>query len=465
MTQSTADPKAIADLLAILDGDVIQPGDSGYDDIRAVWNGVIDRRPALIAQCASVADVAAAVSFGRDQGLPVAVRGGGHNVAGNSVCDDGLVIDLSRMRDVRVDAERHRVHAGGGATIGDVDRAAQETGLAVPLGLVSKTGIAGLTLGGGVGWLRRAYGMASDNLVAAELVTASGEVKRTSTDENPDLLWALRGGGGNFGVVTSFEYRAHPVGPEVYFTLVFHPWSAATEALRFFHAWAAEAPDEVSAFGIVWHCPELDEVPAEYHHQPVVAFAAMHAGRPADGRRTLAPLREFGDPIADLSDTMPYLDVQQLFDEDYPDGMRYYWKSLYLTDLDDAAIAALIELNVTSPSPHSTLDLWQLGGAMARVAADETAFGDRSAPYMLGIEANWENPADDEANIAWARAVFETMRPYSTGAVYFNFPGFYEDPDDTTRTTFGPNYDRLARLKKEHDPANLFRLNQNIKPA
>ena len=457
---------AIQNLQDQLKGELIMPGDSTYDDARAVWNGMIDRRPAMIVRCAGVDDVVAGVGYARDHGLPLAVRGGGHNVAGNAVWDDALVVDLSQMRDVHVDAQRRRVRAAGGATIGDVDKATQQAGLAVPLGLVSETGIAGLTLGGGVGWLRRAYGMASDNVVAAEVVTASGEVVRASEDENADLLWGLRGGGGNFGVVTSFEYRAYPLGPDVYFALVFYPWKDAGSALRWFRQWASDTPDEVSAFAIVWHGPELDEVPAEYHHEPVVTFAAMYAGSASEGERVLAPLRTFGNPIADLSDTMPYVEVQQLFDEDYPaHDMRYYWKSLYLAGLDDEAIDAVAELNLASPSPHSTLDLWQLGGAIARVGDDETPLGDRSAQYMLGIEANWQDPADDEANIAWARTVFDTMRPYSTGGVYMNFPGFYEDAENTMRTTFGANYERLAALKKTYDPANLFRLNQNIKPV
>lgn len=438
-------------------GDVVQPGDPGYDDARAVWNGMIDRRPAVIVRCSDADDVIAALAYARDHAIPLAVRGGGHNVAGSAVCDGGLVVDLSPMRDVEVDAARRRVRAQGGATIGDVDRATQEHGLAVPLGLVSETGIAGLTLGGGLGWLRRSYGMSCDNLVGADVVTAAGERLHTSETENPDLLWALRGGGGGLGVVTSFEFRAYPVGPEVSFALVFHPWKDAAAALRNYREWSGTVSDDVSSFAIVWHAPAIDEIPAEYHHQPVVVYAAAHSGDPADARADLALLRDFGEPIADLSDVMPYLEVQKLFDEDYPaHEMRYYWKSLYLTGLDDQALELLIELNEASPSPHSTLDIWQLGGAFGRVGAEETAFGDRSAPFLLGIEGNWEDAADDEVNIAWARKVHEAMSRFSTGAEYLNFPGFYEDGERTLRTTFGANYGRLAALKKEYDPTGIL---------
>ncbi|NED98249.1 FAD-binding oxidoreductase [Phytoactinopolyspora alkaliphila] len=443
-----------------LRGDLIRPGDAEYDDARAVWNGMIDRLPAAIARCAGTDDVLATVAYARDNALPLTVRGGGHNVSGSAVSDDGVVIDLSRMDAVHVDAARRRVVAGGGATIGDVDRVAQEFGLAVPLGLVSKTGIAGLTLGGGLGWLRRAYGASCDNLVAADVVTATGERLHASETENPELLWGLRGGGGGLGVVTSFEFRAYPVPPQVSFALVFHPWHDAKAALQHYREWADTAPDDVSSFAILWHAPAIDEIPGEYHHQPVVVYAAVHCGDRAEARSDLSPLRDFGNPIADLSDAVPYAEVQQLFDEDYPAHiMRYYWKSLYLTGLDDAALETMRSLNEISPSPHSTLDVWQLGGAFCRVAPDESAFGDRSAPFLLGIEANWEDPADDEANIAWARRVHEAMSRFSTGAEYLNFPGFFEDGEQSLlRKSVGANYARLSDLKGKYDPQGLFAL-------
>ncbi|NDL57320.1 FAD-binding protein [Phytoactinopolyspora sp. XMNu-373] len=418
---------------------------------------MIDRRPALIICCANAHDVATAIAYARQHAMPLSVRGGGHNVAGTAVPDDGIVVDLSRMREVQVDAARRRVRAQGGATIGDVDRASQAAGLAVPLGLVSQTGIAGLTLAGGIGWLRRAYGTSSDNLAAADVITAAGERLHVSETENPELLWGLRGGGGGLGAVTSFEYHAYPVGPDVSFALVFHTWQDAQSALRNYREWASTAPDEVSSFAILWHAPALDEIPAEYHHTPVVTFAAMHLGDSAEARHDLAPLRDFGNPIADLSDVIPYLDAQRAFDDDYPaHELRYYWKSLYLTGLDDDALGLLTKINEASPSPHSTLDIWQLGGAFSRVGAEETAFGDRSAPFLLGIEANWESPDDDNANIQWARNAHQAMSAYSTGAEYLNFPGFYEEGEQVLRASLGANFERLIALRKQHDPTGLF---------
>jgi FAD/FMN-containing dehydrogenase len=445
------------DLETRLHGTLIRPGDAAYDDARAVWNGMIDRRPALIVRCADADDVAAAIAYARQHGMPLSVRGGGHNVAGSAVSADGVVVDLSQMKDVQVDFSHRRVRAQGGATIGDVDRAAQAAGLAVPLGLVSETGIAGLTLSGGIGWLRRAYGTSSDNLVAAEVVTAAGERLHVSETENPELLWGLRGGGGGLGVVTSFEYHAYPVGPDVSFALVFHPWQDAKAAMRNFREWASTAPDEVSAFAILWHAPMLDEIPAEYHHKPVVTYAAVHLGDSAEARHDLAPLRDFGQPIADLSDVVPYLDVQQAFDDDYPaHEKRYYWKSQYLTRLDDDVLDVLAAINEASPSPHSTLDIWQLGGAFSRMGAEETAFGNHSAPYLLGVEANWENPDDDEVNVQWARDAHQAMSAYSTGAEYLNFPGFYEGGEQILRSALGANYERVMGLRKQHDPTGLF---------
>jgi len=450
-------------LEAGLRGRLVRPADEEFESARQVWNGMVDKHPALIARCAGVADVIAAVRFGRDHGLPIAVRGGGHNVAGTGVCDDGLVIDLSSMNGIRVDPERGTVRAEGGVTIGELDHETQAFGLAVPMGVVTATGIAGLTLGGGLGWLRRRHGLSCDNLISADLVTADGQLITTSNERNPELLWALRGGGGNFGVVTSFEYRAHPVGPQIYLAFVVHAGQDAAAALRYYRDWAASAPDEASSFAILWHAPELDEIPVEHHHTPIAVFLAVHCGAHDQAEQDLKPLREFGSPIADLSASMRYLDVQAFFDADYPaHDMRYYWKSHFLRDLPDEAIATLVELNERTPSPHSTLDLWQLGGAFALPNPQDTAFGDRSAPFLLGIECNWEHAADDAASIAWGREAFDRLQPYSTGAQYVNFPGLYEDNDAMVRDAFGPNLDRLTTIKKRYDPNNLFRLNHNI---
>ena len=453
-------------LEARLRGRLVRPTDSDYHDIRLVWNGMIDKRPGLIARCAGVTDVMAAVNFARHEGLLVAVRGGGHNVSGNAVCDDGLVIDLSPMRGVRVDPGARTVRAEGGATIGDLDHETQAFGLAVPMGVVTATGIAGLTLGGGLGWLRRKYGLSCDNLVSADVVTADGQLVTASSGDNADLLWALAGGGGNFGVVTSFEFRAHPVGPEVFFAFVIHGGADAKAALRSYGEWAAAVPDEVSSFAILWHAPKLEEIPAEHHHTPILVYLAMYSGDAMEGAQALQGLRDIGSPIADLSGATPYLDVQRFFDADYPaHEMRYYWKSSYLAGLPDEAIDALVELNEITPSPHSTLDVWQLGGAMARVPAADTAFGDRSAPFLLGIESNWESPDDDQACIEWGRRAYRDLQPYSTGGEYLNFPGLYEDGDRMVRDTFGGNLDRLVAVKDRYDPANLFRLNHNIRPT
>jgi FAD/FMN-containing dehydrogenase len=467
MTQQTVVSEAAVTALASgLRGRLVEPTDVDYDTVRAVWNGMVDKRPALVAQCAGAADVVAAVSFAREHDLVVAVKGGGHNVAGHAVCDGGLVIDLSLMRGVRVDPATQTVRAEGGVTIGDLDHETQAFGLAVPMGVVTATGVAGLTLGGGLGWLRRKYGLSCDNLLSADVVTASGEVVTASRDSDAELLWALRGGGGNFGVVTSFEFQAHPVGPDVFLVFTLHAAADARAALQFYREWAPKAPDEVSAFAILQYGPDMEEIPAEHRGQPVAIFLAMYSGDPSQGEQVLQPLRDFGTPIADLSGTMPYLEVQRFFDADYPaHEMRYYWKSQHLDDLNDYAIDVLVRLTEESPSHHSTLDVWQLGGAMSRVAPEGSAFGDRSAPYLIGIEGNWKRPDDDEACVAWGRRAFRELEPFATGREYVNFPGLYEDADQMVRLTFGTNLERLQAVKNRYDPTNLFRLNHNIPPG
>jgi FAD/FMN-containing dehydrogenase len=462
----SVDADSVDVLRSNLRGELIGRSGAGYDEARAVWNGMIDKRPALIARCAGVADVVAAVAFARDHQLPLAVRAGGHNASGVAVCDDGLVVDLSSMRSVRVDPAAGTVRAEGGVTIGELDRETQLFGLAVPMGVVTETGIAGLTLGGGLGWLRRKYGLSCDNLVSVDVVTADGRVVTADADREPELFWGLQGGGGNFGVITSFEFRAHPVGPDVFFAFVVHAAADAADALRFYGQWAKSAPDEISSFAILWHAPAMDEIPAEHHGKPIALYLAMHCGDPGTGEAALRSLRDAGNPIADLSGTMPYLEVQQFFDEDYPaHEMRYYWKSQYLRALDDEAIDAMVALNEATPSPHSTIDLWQLGGELARRAPDASAFGDRSAAIMVGIESNWIDAADDEKAVEWGRRVHRELEPWATGAEYSNFPGFYEDHDRTVRATFGPNLNRLAALKRRFDPTNLFRFNQNVRPS
>jgi FAD/FMN-containing dehydrogenase len=451
-----------------LRGELLRPDDAGYEKTRKVWNGLIDKRPALIVRCAGVGDVVDSVNFARENDLLLAVRGGGHNVAGNAVCDGGLVIDLSQMRGIRVDPERRLVRAESGATLGDLDRETQVFGLATPLGAVSKTGIAGLTLGGGLGWLRRKHGLSSDNLVSVDVVTADGAFLTASETENTDLFWGIRGGGGNFGVVTSFEYRLHPVGPEVMFCFVIYPGDKAKEVLSFCEQYVAEAPDEVSPIAVLGRVPPVEIFPERWHGELMVALLAMYAGEAKEGGRVLKPLRDLGGAIADISARMPYRQAQSVLDEDYPDGWRYYWKSQNLSGLSDEVNERLMDHAAAAPSPYSTVDVWFQGGAMARIGAEESAFGDRSAPILLGVEANWEDPQDDEAdqaNVAWVRECVSDLRRFSSGGAYLNFPGFYEEGDRMMREAFGENHKRLVALKDKYDPTNLFRLNQNIKPT
>jgi FAD/FMN-containing dehydrogenase len=448
-----------------LRGELLRPDGTAYDEVRKVWNGLMDKHPALIARCAGVGDVIDSVNFARENDLLVAVRGGGHNVAGNGVCDGGLVIDLSPMKGIRVDQKRRSVRAESGATLGDLDRESQVFGLATPMGVVSETGIAGLTLGGGIGWLRRKYGLSSDNLLSVDLVSADGKFLTASETENADLFWGIRGGGGNFGVVTSFEYRLHPVGPEVMFCFVLYPGERAKEVLNLCQQYVAEAPDEVSPLVMVGRVPAVEMFPERWHGEPMIAVAAMYVGEAEEGERVLRPLRELGEDIADLSARMPYTVAQSLFDEDYPAGWRYYWKSQNISGLNDEVIEHLVTHAQAAPSDHSTVDVWYQGGAMSRIEASESAFGDRSAPIWIGVEANWEDAQDDEANISWVRECVADMRRFSGRGAYLNFAGFLEEGDQLIREAFGQNHKRLVGLKNKYDSTNLFRLNQNIKPT
>ncbi|HSC92377.1 MAG TPA: FAD-binding oxidoreductase [Gaiellaceae bacterium] len=455
----------IAELGSRLRGDLLAPGHADYEQARLVWNGMIDRRPALIARCRDVEDVVAAVRFADEHELPVAVRGGGHGVAGHAVVDGGLVVDLSPMRSVEVDPAARTARAGGGSRLADVDRATQAHGLAAPLGVVSRTGIAGLTLSGGIGWLRRAYGLTCDNLLAAQVVTAGGRVVTAGGDGDPELLWALRGGGGNFGVVTSFEYRLHPVGPEIMVAFVLYPGERAAEVIEFCASYTATAPEAVSPLCFVGRVPRTEAFPEEAHGLPYAALAAVHPGDPAEGASVLQPLRELGRPIVDLSGPMRYTEAQTLLDEDYPDGWRYYWKSVELDELSPDVVRRVLAHAAAAPSDHSTVDVWCNGGAMGRVPADATAFGARPA-VLLGYEANFEDAAAADENVAWVRDSIDELRPFSTGGAYLNFPGFFEEGDELLRASFGEaNYARLVAVKNALDPANVFRFNGNIAPT
>ena len=459
------DAEQVQAFIAHFHGVVQQPGDAGYDDARKVRNGMIDRHPGLIAHCAGVADVVQAVNLARDHGLLLSVRGGGHNVAGNAVNTGGIVIDLSSMRSVHVSATAKTVRAEGGATWGDVDRETQLYGLAAPGGVVSSTGIGGLTLHGGYGHLRRKYGLSIDNLISAEIVTADGQVRTASAEENPDLFWAIRGAGSNFGVVTSFEFRLHPVGPEVFLCA---PAYSIEDGNRVLHGWRSfveSAPDEVNSVAILWSVPEIGPFPDELKRKPIVVLAAVYTGSVEEGAQVMQPLRELATPMMDLSHPEMFAELQSSFDVFYPAGLHYYWKSTYVDELSDEAIETIVQRASARPSHMSGIALWHLGGAISRVGETDTSYGRRDAPYLFSAEATWPDATGDEQNIAWSRDSVEALKPYSKGGSYLNFPGFGEEKEAQLRGAYGANYDRLVELKGKYDPDNLFRMNLNIRPA
>ena len=443
-------------------GGILLPNHEQYDVVRSVWNGMIDRRPAVIVRPTGTADVVAAVNFARDNELEVAIHGGGHNVSGNAVTNGGLMIDLSEMNGVHVDRRNRTVRVEGGATLGDVDHETQLHGLATAFGVVSATGIAGLTLNGGYGYLSREYGLAADNLVSVDIVTADGQVRTANAEENEDLFWAVRGGGGNFGVVTSFEFELHEVGPDVYGVFEVYRADDAQAMLEQFREWAPDAPREVGLILSLAHIPEFEEFPEDNWGDPALIVVGEFRGDTEAADDVFAPLRGDVTPIVSFSGPMTHEDLQKLFDADYPDGMRYYEKSLFLTELTDEVIDIALRTNEEAPSNMSTVDLWFLGGALADPEQDATTFWHRDKPYMLNFIAHWENPADDDANRTWARVWFdETEKLSVTGGRYGNFPGFVED---STHLLFGENYDRLVEVKTKYDPGNLFHLNHNIPP-
>jgi FAD/FMN-containing dehydrogenase len=459
------DAEALEALSQQVRGPVLTPGDPAYDDARSIWNGLIDRRPALIVQCSGAADVVDAVNFAREEGLVVSIRGGAHNVAGNAVNDDGIVLDLSQMRGVHVDPALQTVRVQGGATWGDLDRETQLFGLAVPGGVVSTTGVAGLTLHGGLGHLRRKHGLSIDSLVSVDIVTADGELRRASATENEDLFWAVRGAGSNFGVVTSFEFRAHPVGPMVFVGAIFYPFEEASSILPAWRDFMATAPEELSSLAICWSVPPVEPFPPEIHGTPVVVVAAAHCGPAEEGERVVQPLRELAQPVVDASGPWPWLGLQSGFDAIFPQGELRYWKSRSVTELSDEVIGDIIELAGRRPAPLSDIVIWHHGGAMSRVPEEETAYGGRDTQFLVTAEASWTDPAQNEEAIAWAREVFDAMERYSTGAVYLNFPGLGEEEHSLARAGYGANYVRLTALKAKYDPENLFRMNINIPPA
>jgi FAD binding domain/Berberine and berberine like len=454
----------IAELKGRLRGQVILPGDASYDVARHVWNGMIDRKPAIILCPTGVADVIEAITYARRNKLAVAVRGGGHNVSGSAVCDGGVVIDLSAMRGIRVDPVGRTARAEGGVTWGELDRETQVFGLATPGGLISSTGIAGLTLGGGIGWLARKYGLSCDNLLSVDIVTADGKLVQASPRQNRDLFWAIRGGGGNFGVVTSFEYRLHPVGPSVFGGIVIHPMERAGEVLRFYRAFISRAPDELSAFPAFINIPPLPDIPSELHGKRAIALATCYAGTAGEAERALAPLRAFGPPLLDLIGALPYCGLQSLFDASAPHGALSYWKSDTLDELSDDCIDVLLSHTAELPrlSPLTIIHIYPLRGAIGRVRSSRTAFRHRSARFSTIISATWLDPADSRSHIDWVRGLWQAMRPCSSGGVQPNFLG--EEGDDRVRAAYGKNYPRLVAVKRRYDPTNFFHMNQNIHP-
>ena len=449
-----------------LRGQLYRSGDHGYDEARVIFNGMFDRRPALIARCRGAADVMDVVQFARRHQLLMAVRGGGHSVAGNSMCDDGLVIDLSQMNSVIVDRKRRIACVQAGATWADVDRETQAFSLATPGGIVSHTGVSGLTLGGGIGWLRNKYGLSCDNLISAEVVTADGAVLTASSNENADLFWALRGGGGNFGVVTSFEFTLHPVGPAVAAVFSMYPMASTRNVLKQWREWVKIAPEEVTSEVAAWTAPAARSLPPSIHAKDVVIVSGVYAGNPEEGMQVLQPLREFGEPLGEIAGAIPYRIVQSAFDPFFPNTgeLISYWKSLFLEDLRDEAIEVFAGC-AENRSSHSTMVLvMHIGGAVGRVRPDETAYPIRNASFVTNFMGSWRNAAETPRHIAWVREAWNRLLPFSTGAGYLNFLGHEErDVERLVRSTFGSNYNRLVEIKAKYDPANLFRLNQNIK--
>lgn len=457
----TLNPAVINDLREAVRGEVLLPVNPGYDAAREVWNAMIDRRPALIVRCAGTADVIRAVDLAREHGLLLSVCGGGHNVAGAAVCDGGLMIDLSRMRSVYVDPTTRRARVQGGATWGDVDHETQVFGLAVPGGVVSTTGVGGLTLGGGIGWLSRKHGLTVDNLRSVHLVTAAGEALTASEDDHPDLFWAVRGGGGNFGVVTWFEFELQEVGPEVLFGPTVYRYGDAPDVLRHYREFARQTPRECCIWVDSLIAPPLPFLPEEAHGTRVLSVVSFYAGNVAEGEEVLRPLREYGDPIADAVSSIPHKVAQTIFDALYAKGARNYWKSHNLVELSDGAIDTLVEYAERLPTPQSDILIHQVGGAVNDVSPDATAYPHREAEFVITPGARWVDPARDDECIAWVRDWHDAMAPHATGGSYVNMIG---DREGGERSAYGTNYERLVGVKRRYDPANLFRMNQNIRP-
>lgn len=457
-----ADTNGFDRLGEALGGRLVRPGDARYEEVRSVWNGMIDRRPAAIAQCRTTEDVARSLEFARNEGLALSVRCGGHGVAGSAVCDGGLMIDLSQMNEVQVDPDSKTAKVAGGAKLGELDRATQAHGLAVTAGVDPTTGVGGLTLGGGTGFLARKLGLTIDSLVGAEVVLADGSVVEASDGEHPDLFWAIRGGGGNFGIVTRFDFQLHEIGPQIATAQIFYPFETAGEVLRQYRDFMAEAPDEVGCFALLVPLPPLEGFPAELHGKTALAIVGSYAGDLKRGEQLLQQLGNFAEPLAAIMQPMAYVDLQSAFKDAAPHGQRYYWKAHFVNEVPDDLIQLVVDRAGELPGSFSNTFFEPMGGAVARVGETETAFANRDAKFIISMSAGWTDPAKDEELIALTRDFYDAVAPYATGGVYTNYMDF--DEKERVRSAYGENYERLRKVKARYDPENLFRMNQNIPP-
>jgi FAD/FMN-containing dehydrogenase len=458
----TTTDETIIEFAESLRGPLLRPDDEGYDETRTVWNATVDEHPALIVRCAGVADVISAVTFAKEHEYPISVKGAGHNIAGRAVEDDALMIDLSAMDAIRVDPDARTARVEPGVVLNELDHETQAFGLATPVGYNSTTGISGLTLGGGFGWLSRKYGLTVDNLVSADVVTAEGELVHASEDENPDLFWGIRGGGGNFGIVTSFEFQLHEVGPTVLSGPIVHPFENAESVLSAYRELAAEASDDTTVWFVIRHAPPMPFIPEDWHGEKVLILAAFYAGEMSDGKAALKPFRDIGDPIVDAVGPHPYAGWQQAFDGLNPEGMRNYWKSHNFAEFTDGMIETFVEYGATIPTEATEIACAQLGGAINDESVEATAYPHREAAFLMNLHTQWDDPEQDEECIAWTRDVHEAMAPHATGGVYANFVP--EEVGDQ-QAAYRENYDRLVEVKNEWDPENLFRLNHNVEPT
>jgi len=457
------DKAALSALRMGFHGELVERGDPTYDERRKIWNGSIDRYPALIARCTGVADVKAALKFARGTDLPVAVRSGGHSFPGQSTCDDGIVIDLSLMKGIRIDPEARMVSAQAGVLLGELDQATQAFGLAVPAGIVTHTGLAGLTLGGGIGWLMRKYGLTVDQLLSVDMVTANSELVKASESENPDLFWGIRGAGGNFGIVTEFTFRLNPVGPIVLAGPIFWPMDESGQVLRFYRDWITDAPDDLTTIVVHRRIPPLPAIPKEFHGKPVVTVMSCYAGPVEEGEKVMRPMREFGSPILDLCKPKPFVAHQSMLDPSFPPGQWYYFRSADLAELSDDVIDIVASRALQMTSPLTAFPIFQLGGAIGRVGEDDTAFNGRSAGHTININATTATERGFDEEREWSRNFWTALKPYQT-SVYVNF--LMDEGEERIRQAYGPKrYDRLKALKRKYDPGNFFRLNQNISPS